>query len=418
MRVTILNQTFHPDVAATAQHMWDLARFLVDRGHRVTAVAGDAVYGSTRRLEAGHSTVDGVDVRRVRQTAFGKRNIAGRVADFASFYVAAHAALRELPPADVVLALTSPPMIALLAVWQRQLARTGDDRPVAFVHHLMDLYPDAAIAMDVMRPTSALARATGRLTRLTLDRADGIVYLGDDMAELVARRYGVRVDDPRVSIVTPWADGRELTPLSPDANPLRRELGLAGTFNVVYSGNLGMAHDAETMADAVDATAHDHGLRWVFIGDGRRMNGMRDRAERSGWPHARFLPYQPREQLNWSLNLADVHLTSQLPAFTGIVVPSKLFGAMAVGKPSIMVGPADAEVSRVLTRNDAGLVVPVGDAAGLVAAVRRLRHDAAMRQRMGENARAAFERDHDRDVCCGRIERVLTDAVRRRREHG
>src|SRR4051794_2018887 len=115
MHVLILNQTFYPDIAATGQHMWDLARFLDARGHRVTAVTSRNFYGTDRQHARGHERVGrAIEIRRVRGTRFGKRTHLGRILDFGSYYLAAAWELQHLQAPDVILALTSPPMVATL----------------------------------------------------------------------------------------------------------------------------------------------------------------------------------------------------------------------------------------------------------------------------------------------------------------
>ena len=231
------------------------------------------------------------------------------------------------------------------------------------------------------------------------------------MKRRIVSEYGVSPDDPRLHVVTPWADPHELFPIYPSENPLRLELGINQTFNIVYSGNLGMAHDVETMSSAVQRTRNDLNLKWLFIGSGKRFDLLKARATEKAWPNATFLGYRDRSKLNASLNLADVHLISQLPEFTGIVVPSKLFGIMAVGKPAVMIGPNDAAVSEIILKNDAGFVVPIGDVDGLIGAIERLRNDPNLLKGLGSNARKAFERDHSSTVCCERILQILNASL-------
>lgn len=413
MHVLILNQTFYPDVAATAQHMWDLARHLDQHGHTVTAITSQSIYGSTEKFQHAHEKIGRITIHRVPQTALGKKKNIFRMVDFLSFYVSAWRQLNKVPAPDAILALTSPPMISVLALLQKRLRRTLSGHHIALVHHLMDLYPDAAVAMKVLKPKSLVTWLFGRMTRATLRGCDGIIVLGQDMKELVERNHNIAPGDPRVEVIHPWATKEELWPIEPAQNPLREKLGLNDTFNLVYSGNLGAAHDLDTMIGAIEKTKDDVSLRWVFIGGGKRLDQLKKRSESTGWKHIQFLPYQDREVLNQSLNLADVHLISQLPEFTGIVVPSKLFGILAVGKPSIMIGPADAEVSRILSQHDAGIVVPVGAVDQLVDAVRKLRDDAALRQQMGQRARDIFLERYDAEIACRRITNMLAAHVRR-----
>lgn len=411
MHVLILNQTFHPDTAATAQHMWDLVRDLDQRGHRVSIITSRIAYGSDEILgPAFERTWQAIEIHRVAGTRFGKKSrlgLLGRLSDFASFYVAAGVKLFRLPTPDVVLALTSPPMISTLAVGLKWFARNLRGRSPRLVYYVMDLYPDAAVASGVMRPGGVMERLLSRLTARTLAASDAVISLGRDMTARMIERFGTSADPRRIHRVTPWADEGELFPVAKADNRLVRELGLADVFTIVYSGNLGLPHDLETLVEAIDATRDQADLRWLFIGGGRRMDELKRLAADRAWPHVQILPYQRREDLNLSLNLADVHLISQLPAFTGVVVPSKLFGILAVGKPSLMIGPADAEVSRILTEREAGLVISNGDAAALTQALLTLRDDPALRSRLGANARAALEAQYACRLACQRIEAIL-----------
>ena len=410
MHVLILNQTFHPDVAATGQLMWDLARHLVARGDRVTVATSRSFYGTDRRHEHAYENIEGVEIHRLGGTAFGKRNIAGRLSDFASFYLAAGRFLQSRPLPDVILALTSPPMVSTLAAIQKRLRRRADGRCVGLVYHVMDLYPDAAVASGMMRAGGALEKCFRRVTARTIRASDAVIALGRDMRERIIRNYEVQDGEARIHVVQPWADGAALRPAPKSEAAPHVAPELAETFNVVYSGNLGVAHDLETLVGAVRLMQSDPATVFIFIGGGKRLDDLRTLATSERWPHVRFLPFQDRERLVHSLNLADVHLVSQLPAFTGVVVPSKLFGVLAVGKPAVVVGPTDAECSRIVAESNCGYVTPNGDAALLAQRLRQLRDDPALREEMGRRARATFDARYDQPIACERIRDILHTA--------
>jgi glycosyltransferase involved in cell wall biosynthesis len=407
MHVLILNQTFHPDTAATAQLMWDLARHLDASGHRVTAITSRHHYGTDRRHECPRQTIGNIEIRRVRTTGLGKGSLLRRMGDFASFYLSAAIEMQRIEAPDLILALTSPPMISALAAIHRKLRVTRAGRPVRFVYHVMDLYPDALTAAGVAWAASDLGWVTAR----TLEAADAVIVLGRDMRQRLLERYGDAGLAGRVHVIPPWSDALEITPCDKRASALTRSLGLIESFNIVYSGNLGVAHDISTLWSAMALMRNDAGAVWLFVGGGGRFEELRRRVGEAGWSHVRFLPYQPREQLGESLSIADVHLVTQLPSFEGIVVPSKLFGIMAAARPTVMVGPAGAECARIIAEHGAGYVVANGDAAGLVDRLRSLRDDPEMRTRMGHSARNALLARYDRVIACARIEMLLKSVV-------
>jgi colanic acid biosynthesis glycosyl transferase WcaI len=287
-----------------------------------------------------------------------------------------------------------------------------DGSRVGLVHHVMDLYPDAAIAPGVLRERSLAARIFDRITERTLASSDAVIALGRDMRDRILRRFPRGARAEAIHVVQPWAEGDLLRPIDKTDNPLAKTLGLDRTFNLVYSGNLGIAHDLQTMIGAIDQTKRDPTLKWVFIGGGNRFEQLKSTVQAQGWNNVEFLPFQDRDQLNYSLNLADVHLISQHPAFTGVVVPSKLFGILAVGKPSLMIGPADAEVSRIIDEDQVGYVVANDDVNGLLKRINDLRNDRDTLERMGRDARRVFEQNYDREVACSRIEQILRDVVK------
>jgi len=411
MHVLILNQTFYPDFASTAQLMWDLALYLEARGHRISALCSRAIYGTDQQHELSYERVNNIEIHRVTGTAFGKRRMLGRMSDFLAFYAAAFWKLRRLPAPDVILSLTTPPMLGVLPMLHRQFLDQQRRRRLRIVHHIMDLYPDAAVAMNVLRQGSYSQRFMSRLGGRILGTADAVIVLGRDMAERIIRGYHPGSLAGRIHVVPPWADGSLLKPLDKGKNPLAEQFGLRDTFNIVYSGNLGLAHDVETLIAAMEVMRADEGIAWLFIGGGKRFEHLRTHADLRAWTNVRFMPYQDREVLNQSLNLADVHLVSQLPEFTGIVVPSKLYGILAVGRPSIMIGPADAEISRVINEWSCGYVVANGDAAGLVQRLRELKADPRLGREMGARARRVFETQYDRPIACSRIESILRSLV-------
>ncbi|MEO0586926.1 MAG: glycosyltransferase family 4 protein [Planctomycetota bacterium] len=398
MRVLLLNQAFYPDVAATAQHAHDLAVDLVERGHEVTVVASRAIYGSKGADLPRREVVDGIQVRRVGGSLFGKGGTLARLVDFLLFYVLATWAVVRLPKQDVVVPFTTPPLIvvgAVVAGWVKG-HRT--------VYWVMDLYPEVAEAHGMMKPGGVMAGVLRGVSRWACKRCAAVVALGRCMKRRLIE-HGV--DEDKIEIIRVWADKRELSPMAAEANGLRREWGLDRQFVVMYSGNFGLAHEADTIIAAIDALYEEEGLAFVFVGSGKALAKLREHVAEREMERVRIEGYQPRERLSESLNVGDVHLIAQTDEMTGLIVPSKLFGVLAVGRPAVFVGPAESEVGRVIEEAGAGRVVQCGDTDGLVAALRELKADAANAAAMGAKGRAAFEAQYDRRIATGQWADVL-----------
>ncbi|QDU72717.1 glycosyltransferase family 4 protein [Mucisphaera calidilacus] len=399
MRVLILNQPFYPDVAATAQHAHDLGRYLVERGHEVDVVASRSIYGETGASLPARERVDGIDVHRVGMSVFGKKGIAARLADFLLFYDLAALKVLTLPRADVVVTLTTPPFIGLVGATLRLL------RGSRWVYWGMDLYPDVPVALGVMKPDGWLTLGFEWLNRWLMRACDRTVALGRCMKRLIVSK-GVSAEN--VEVIGVWA-ANEPARRDPAASSYRGAWGLDGRFVVMYSGNLGLAHDAETLIAAAERLRDREDIRFVFVGSGKRMAEIRERVE--ALPNAQIYGYQPRERLEDLLSMADVHLISQLPSFTGVVVPSKLYGIMAAGRPSLFVGPEDAEVALELAESGAGLRIDVGDVDGLVSGIESLAGDREGCRAMGDRALAATRSRHAVEHRCAAWERLLVEVV-------
>ncbi len=392
MHVILLNQAFYPDVVATAQMGKDLADELVARGHRVSAVASRSIYGRSGAVLPRRDRVDGIEIRRVGASLFGKTGYAARIADFALFYALALWRVLTMPRADVVVCYTTPPFVALVGLLSRLL------RGSRAVYWVMDLYPDLPVACGVMRERAYATRAFERLNRFLLARSDVSVVLGRCMRERVLAKG---VPAARVRLIPVWADTAGIRPLPHEANPARAGLAPAGEFVVMYSGNLGLGHDARTLCEAM-AIVQDEApsVRFEFVGGGKRRGEVEAFIRDRGLRNARWSDYVPRERLGESLAAADLHLISLKEGVEGIMVPSKLFGIMAAGRASIFVGHPGSEIARVLTESGGGLVIREGDARGLADAIRDLSVDRARLDRMGADAARALAGAYDKPTAC------------------
>lgn len=410
MRILLLNQAFHPDVVSTAQMGKDLADHLALRGHLVTAVASRSIYGQQgavlpkrERFEVagnppGHPIPSGptyprplIQVYRVGASIFGKAGILARIADFALFYALALLRILTLPRQDVIICFTTPPFIALVGLIARLF------RGSRAVYWVMDLYPDLPVACGVLKPRALPTRFFEALNRFLLRRSDAVVVLGRCMRDRVLSKG---VAPGHVHLIPVWSDLEPQPGSSSRGSELRNLYSPDDAYTVMYSGNLGIGHEAQTLCRAMLRLKHRTDIRFVFVGGGKRRKEVQQFIDQHGLANATWYDYQPREKLADSLAAADLHLISLKEGVEGIMVPSKLFGIMAVARPSIFIGHPSSEIARVLQESDSGLTIREGDDAGLAAAIESLAADSSRAARMGRNARAGLDHRYDRDTAC------------------
>jgi glycosyltransferase involved in cell wall biosynthesis len=395
MKVLLLNQFFHPDLSATAQIATDLAEDLAAAGLEVTALASRGSYlgGGTLPARERHR---GVEIVRVAATSLGKRTLLHRAVDYASFYVTASVALATLPRHDVVIALTTPPLIAATGLVAKTLRRSR------LVYWVQDLYPDIAVAVGALRERSLAVRAMRAVSRRVLRRADAVVALGEEMRDRCVAAGAAR---ERTHVIPNWADAAAIRPVRHETNGLRDRIAGGARFVAMYSGNMGRGHDVETLLDAARLLRGRDGIAFVFAGDGAKRPLVEAAAREL--PNVRLAPYQPRERLSESLSAADVHLVALSREVEGLAEPSKLYGIMAAGRPALYVGPEGAEVARTIERAGCGRRVPNGDAPALAAAIAALAEDPRACSDMGERARRALETEYQRATATRRFRDVV-----------
>ena len=400
MRVLAVNQFYAPDLAATSQLLGQLCLGLASAGDEVTVIASRGSYLGGGRLPA-RENMGGVEVIRPWATSLGKASVVHRLADYLSFFATSLARLMVVRRPEVVLVLTTPPMIA------SGVAAVCASRRVPLVTWVQDVYPDLAAAFGVLSPTQPLYRTLRAVARRTHRSATRIVALSEGMADRLADQGAPR---ERLRVIPNWADAQVLAPRPTSASRLRTELGLGDRFVVMYSGNMGVGHDVSTLVEAARLLEHTSPrIAFLFVGDGvRRPEAERLAADLS---NVRFLGYQPAEALADSLTAADVHLASLREGLEGLLVPSKLYGVMAVGRPLFYVGPAGCELARMVRLHELGWNGLPGDALGLARALERAAADAPFVEACGLRARAAFLGEAERVVALRRFRAVLAEVV-------
>ncbi len=387
MNLCFFNRSYWPDQAATGQLLTELAEDLVSRyGCGVSVVAGRALHGS-RDARGSLQLVKtemqaGVRILRANGTAFDRRRFSGRAANYLTYFASAMAATARIGPQDVVISLTDPPILGLAAL--RGARRAG----ARFVFLCEDIFPEvASLLEDFHNP--AVNRMLDRINRYLLREADAVVALGDRMKRRLVEEKGA--DPSRVHVIHNWADCQAITP-GPKNNAFARANGLDDRFVVMHSGNVGLSQNLDLLIEAAARLQSRDRLVIAVVGDGARRQTLQDRAVHRGLANLRFFPYQPKELLHESFAAADVFLVSLKPGLEGYIVPSKLYGILASGRPFIAAVDPSCEAATIAKEHQCGVVAAPGDVDALVGAIASLYDDPAAARTMGENARRAAER--------------------------
>lgn len=401
-RLLFINQYYWPDHASTAQHLTDLAEHLAGEGHEVHVLCSRGGYKPGSVRPPATETNRGVHIHRVGATSFGRKSTLHRMLDYLSFYLRAVLLALFLPRPDAVVTLTTPPIIGLVGTILRWLKGSKH------VFWSMDLHPDASLALGRMDPRNPVVRGLAWLSDAVYRQSDRVVVLGPYMAErIVAKGVGRE----QVVTIPVWSRRDEIYPIPRSRNSLRAALGLADKFVVMYSGNLGLAHSFSELIEAARRLRDRAEIVFLVVGGGPRLAEVRTAQAAEGLANIQLQDYFPRAQLHESLSVADVHLISMRAEMTGIVVPGKLYGAMASGRPTIFIGPGRSESADTIRQANCGSQVDLGDPGTLVQAIERLADDPDLAGDLGGRGRAAFLDQYEKEGCCASWATMLDDLL-------
>ncbi|HEY6804104.1 MAG TPA: glycosyltransferase family 4 protein [Pyrinomonadaceae bacterium] len=335
MQFLLLNQCFYPDVVSTAQHLTDLAKALAERGHDVTVVTSDRGYDDPNARFPRHEVWNNITIHRIPSLALGKASRLRRALNFASFLAVCSLRLLTLRRFDVVVALTSPPLISFLATLF--VALKGG----RFVFWVMDLNPDEAIAAGWLRENSLTARVLKQMLSLSLKRSDRTIVLDRFMKERVLAKG---IDPERVSIVAPWSHDDAVGFSAAGREEFRSVHRIENKFVVMYSGNHSPCHPLDTLLEAAQTFSANDNIVFYFVGGGSEQVKVKHFARDHHLNNIVCLPYQPLDKLSASLSAADLQVVVMGEEFVGIVHPCKIYNIMTVGVPTLYIGPSESHV--------------------------------------------------------------------------
>lgn len=331
--VLFINRVYPPDEGATGQLLAELAGALEKDGWHVTVLAA-----GNPKFESQNPKLR---IHRVRGLPFTRASLLRRALSYASLYPALLGRALRLPRHDVVVTLTDPPLLLVLGPLLKLFKRSR------LVHWAQDLYPEVAEELGVLGKGGLAAGFARAVSNWALRRHDRVIAVGHCMKQrLLARGLSESI----IEVIPNWAVGFA-TPASAQPSPLNSQ-----PFTILYSGNFGLAHPFESIVEAVQLLDRDAApLRFLFAGAGPRLNSLREQL--AGCANVEFRPPVSLEDLPASLARADVHLVCMSEELLGLVVPSKIYGALASRRPCVFLGPRESEAAQVLSKSGRGHVL-------------------------------------------------------------
>lgn len=401
----LVTEYFHPDTASTGQLMTDLATGLEERGLDMTAYTGQPNYHSgENETQPRESTHEGVLVRRIRAPQVRQSSMPRRLLNWALFTVWMFVRLlvsrtdreREL------IFVTCPPTLPA-AMWILCRIRGWDYTYIAY-----DLYPDEPVELGYFPEGGLLHRFWEWFDARAFEDAKHVVALGPVMKDRIAAKTRSDFDRDKIVIIHNWEDEDFIEPKEKEENWFSEEHDLVDSFTILYSGNIAQFHNLETLVRAA-SEFEDENVRFMIIGEGDNKEKIISIAEEHDvrGDTVKFLPYQPWDDLPYSLTSGDVSVVAVKDGFEGVVVSSKMYTAMAAGMPILGIAQPYADEAQIIDAFDAGLHAKQDDVQGVVDAIEQWRDDPDLVNEQGKNAREAFEKYFTKDHAIERYYHML-----------
>ncbi len=390
-RILVLNQYYWPGVEATANLLTELCETLAE-DHDVTVIAGKAPAAPARQVR------NKVEIVRVRSTTYERSQLSRRGLNYLTYVVGVLWKGMFARRPDLVICMTDPPFIGAMA----RIVAARFRAPVLVI--AQDVFPEIAVKLRRLH-NPIVVHSLRLLVNSSLRSADRVVAIGDTMKRRLEEK-GVRSD--RIRVIPNWVDVSRVRP-APRDNPWAREHRLIRRFVVMHSGNVGYAQDLDTLIRACTFLRDLNNLAVRIIGGGARREELVQLARRLEADNVRFLPWQPYELRSLSISTADIHVVGLARGLAGYVVPSRLYGVLATGRPVIAAAEEESETAQLVARVGCGVVVPPGDPYALARAIRAAHDGEFDLAEMGRRARRFAESEGDRAIAIGRYEAVLSE---------
>jgi glycosyltransferase involved in cell wall biosynthesis len=397
-RLLFIYQYFYPELAGSAQQLTDLAAGLVERGYAVAALTAQPTYTGKKRLPQTDRH-RGIAIHRLSTLQLPRHAPLGRILESLSFFIQALWHVLRYHQLSHVVIVANPPFMPLIGWISRKLR---GQRYIVLIH---DLYPDIAVALGVLKPHGLMTRMLKFSNKLSFADAEALVVLSDAMARPLARYKPKKTD-----VIHSWANGSRIRPLEKALNPFRRDQGLGEKLVVLFSGNLGRIYDFKDLLRAAEMTSKTRAITFLFIGDGPQGNEMRAEVETRKLENVRLMPYQPEEDLPYSLTCADLAVIPVKREAADFCLPSKLYYALAGGVPILAIAPEHSELARIVQDHDCGWAVDPGKPDEVAALLRALASDPSPLARKARNARACFEAHYTRERALTQYESLFASA--------
>lgn len=403
IQLTICTQFYPPDYAATGQLIEELAIQLERCGIHIHVFTGQPGYAFQKAFAPKIERFGKLVVERSQTTRFWRSRIRGKgINGLLFFFRTIFYFLKASNRKDLVLLTTAPPFLPIAGYIANRLFG------LPYICLIYDLYPDIAVELEVVSDRHWLTRLWNWLNQKVWQRAQQVIVLSSTMKARVQNNCPKIAD--KITVIHNWADPDWIVPIAKEDSWFAYQHDLVNTFTVLYSGNLGRCHDLDTILEAARLLQKEP-IQFVFIGDGAKLEPCIEQVNELGLDNCRFLPYQDKLTLPYSLTACDLSLVSVNPGMEGLVAPSKLYGILASGRPVAVICEPHSYLQKLIADAKCGAVFNNGDGKGLAKFIRLLASDRQLTEQMGNSGRFYLEAHFTPEIIAKQYSELIQQAV-------
>jgi glycosyltransferase involved in cell wall biosynthesis len=396
----ILSQYFHPDLAATGQLLTELAEDIISYGYNIKVLTAKPSYYKNKEKYLKEEIYRGIEIYRVSATKFDKNMMIGRLCNFLSYLISVFSKLLFSKNKYPLLIVSNPPFLPLLGFL---LKKVKNRRYIYLVH---DIYPDIAIQLGYLKKNSIIVKIWNQIHYHVLKKAEKIIVLGDFMAEKFKEKYP-DLDNNKIKIIHNWADEKKIFPIKKEENWFVKKYHLSNKIVILYSGNIGLFQDLKSIIKTAERLKNDDDILFLFIGNGGGLKELKRIVKKNNLTNVKFLPYQLKKDLSYSLSSADISIVTMEKGIEGLAVPSKLYGILASGRAVLGLVGKNCEVAEIIEDAKCGFRIDQGDVNKLVEQIKYIYNNPQALENMGKNSRQYFEKHFTRSKMTKKYYEVL-----------
>lgn len=398
-KILVLSQFFHPEYVTSSVLVTQMAEDLAAAGLDVEALCGMPKEYLEGQVEAPHiEGYKGLLIRRVGYLQLPRQSKAGRLLNYFTFIASVALRWPTLLKYEYIVVYSLPPLLPLIPA----LLNLFFGRKFVFVCY--DLYPDLAIEMKAINRGSAIDRVMRFANRLVYRRASAVITIGGEMKRHMLSS-GLASDADRIHVISNWYDG------DPDEYEPADQTNKGEAFSVVYSGNMGICQDMDTILKCAEKLRDRKDIRFVFTGHGNKAADLKQEAARLGLENVEFHGYLMGREYTEMLAHADCFVVSLEKGIEGLAVPSKTYSYLAAGRPVLSIMSEDTDISGMLAEYDCGYTLQSGDVDGLAGRILAMASDREALARMGGNARRLYAEQFRREICTGQYVKLMKELL-------